>query len=280
MPTGSNRACSKTGPGERPGTAREADPISRLTAWVLALPAVRWLKPILDDYGQPGAGSWPAGWHSTRCSRSCRRSSGRIAPRAAPGRSGPAPGGGRPTGRPVPAARGVLRGGPRRRHRRSGRVLDPRVIGLIWGSSRFYQSLDDAVARIFLGSPRRDPIQRGDPWGPVGGGSDRRGRGRRVPRRVRRLGVAPDLPVVGQAIGLVGSALGSVAVDHRHLLGRGGGPLSDRPASRPRLEGGPVGPALLVGLALGPHRDLRGDHARGWLARSASTGRSSPCSRR
>ena len=35
------------------------------------------------------------------------------------------------------------------------------LVGLIWGSSRFYQSLDDAMARIFAGSPRRDPIQRG-----------------------------------------------------------------------------------------------------------------------
>ena len=35
------------------------------------------------------------------------------------------------------------------------------VIALIWGASRFYQSLDDAMARIFESSRRRDPLQRG-----------------------------------------------------------------------------------------------------------------------
>jgi membrane protein len=34
-------------------------------------------------------------------------------------------------------------------------------VGLVWGSSRFYQSLEDAIARIFQGDPRRDRIQRG-----------------------------------------------------------------------------------------------------------------------
>ena len=35
------------------------------------------------------------------------------------------------------------------------------VIALIWGASRFYQSLDDAMARIFESTRRRDPLQRG-----------------------------------------------------------------------------------------------------------------------
>jgi membrane protein len=35
------------------------------------------------------------------------------------------------------------------------------VVALIWGASRFYQSLDDAMARIFESTRRRDPLQRG-----------------------------------------------------------------------------------------------------------------------
>jgi len=35
------------------------------------------------------------------------------------------------------------------------------VVALIWGASRFYQSLDDAMARIFESERRRDPLQRG-----------------------------------------------------------------------------------------------------------------------
>lgn len=35
------------------------------------------------------------------------------------------------------------------------------VLALVWGASRFYQSLDDAMARIFESELRRDPLQRG-----------------------------------------------------------------------------------------------------------------------
>jgi membrane protein len=35
------------------------------------------------------------------------------------------------------------------------------VLALVWGASRFYQSLDDAMARIFESKRRRDPLQRG-----------------------------------------------------------------------------------------------------------------------
>ena len=35
------------------------------------------------------------------------------------------------------------------------------VVALVWGASRFFQSLDDAMARIFESSRRRDPLQRG-----------------------------------------------------------------------------------------------------------------------
>ena len=34
------------------------------------------------------------------------------------------------------------------------------VVALIWGASRFYQSLDDAMARIFASNRRRDPLER------------------------------------------------------------------------------------------------------------------------
>ena len=35
------------------------------------------------------------------------------------------------------------------------------LIALIWGASRFFQSLDDALARIFESTRRRDPLRRG-----------------------------------------------------------------------------------------------------------------------
>jgi membrane protein len=35
------------------------------------------------------------------------------------------------------------------------------VVALVWGASRFYQSLDDALARLFESTVRRDPLQRG-----------------------------------------------------------------------------------------------------------------------
>jgi membrane protein len=34
------------------------------------------------------------------------------------------------------------------------------VVALVWGASRFYQSLDDAMARIFESTRRRDPLRR------------------------------------------------------------------------------------------------------------------------
>jgi membrane protein len=35
------------------------------------------------------------------------------------------------------------------------------LVALIWGASRFFQSLDDALARIFESTRRRDPLRRG-----------------------------------------------------------------------------------------------------------------------
>ena len=34
-------------------------------------------------------------------------------------------------------------------------------VALAWGASRLYDSLDNAIARIFEGSARRDPVERG-----------------------------------------------------------------------------------------------------------------------
>jgi membrane protein len=35
------------------------------------------------------------------------------------------------------------------------------LVALVWGASRFFQSLDDALARIFESTRRRDPLRRG-----------------------------------------------------------------------------------------------------------------------
>lgn len=35
------------------------------------------------------------------------------------------------------------------------------LLALVWGASQFYQSLDDAMARIFESTRRRDPLRRG-----------------------------------------------------------------------------------------------------------------------
>jgi membrane protein len=228
----------------------KTDPISRLTAWVLALPAVRWLMPIFDDYGAAGGGLLASGV--------AFNSLFAILPSILL----------------VVSLLGMLLGDPARLREvvtdlgnrfppleaffeealadfSSGAVAFSilGLVGLIWGSSRFYQSLDDAIARIFLGSPRRDPIQRGV---------------RGVLSVAVLIGAvvavaflsglvdraAKDLPLVGQAMGFVGSAVGSalttilifsvaVAVLYR---------IVPQPAPSWRAI---RSPAVLVGVALG-----------------------------
>lgn len=138
------------------------NPRARLVARALELPPVRWLRPILDDYGAAGGGLLAAGLafnallaalptilllislvglflnDSAQLEVLIQALTERFPPLEEFFR--------------VALAQfnaGAL----------SFSVVG--LIGLVWGSSRFYQSLDDAIARIFQGSPRRDPFQRG-----------------------------------------------------------------------------------------------------------------------
>ena len=228
----------------------KTDPISRLTARVLALPAVRWLKPIMDDYGAAGGGLLASGV--------AFNSLFAILPAILL----------------IVSLLGLLLNDPLRLHEivsdlasrfppleaffeealadvSSGAVAFSilGLIGLVWGSSRFYQSLDDAIARIFLGSPRRDPFQRG-----VRGVLSVAVLIGAVLAVVSVSGlvdqVADDLPLVGQASSFVGSAVGSalttvlifavaVAVLYR---------IVPQPAPSWRAI---RSPAILVGTALG-----------------------------
>lgn len=138
------------------------DLIGRIVAWALALPPVRWLTPILDDYGAAGGGLLASGV--------AFNSLFAILPAILL----------------IVSVLGMILNDPVRLQevvegfaerfppleqffedalsQVSAGAMTFSVlgaIGLVWGSSRFYQSLDDAIARIFKGSPRRDPIQRG-----------------------------------------------------------------------------------------------------------------------
>jgi membrane protein len=140
----------------------EKDLIGRVVDRVMELPPVRWLKPILDDYDAAGGGLLASGLafnslfailpailllvgvlglilnDPARLDALVRQFTERFPPleeffRQALSQFGA----------------GAM----------SFSLLG--LVGLIWGSSRFYQSLDDAIARIFRGSRRRDPFQRG-----------------------------------------------------------------------------------------------------------------------
>ena len=108
------------------------DLVGRVADRVLELPPVRWLKPIMDDYGAAGGGLLASGL--------AFNSLFAILPA-------------------ILLLVGVL-----------GLLLnDPvRLDALVRDFTErfpplegFYQSLDDAIARIFQGSRRRDPFQRG-----------------------------------------------------------------------------------------------------------------------
>ena len=195
----------------------KTDLIGRLTARVLELPPVRWLKPILDDYAAAGGGLLASGV--------AFNSLFAILPAIL---------------LLVSFLGLVLKDDPGRLEQviealatefpplaeffrlaldqfTAGAVSFGLLglVGLVWGSSRFYQSFDEAIARIFQGSPQRDPIQRG-----VLG----------VLSVVLLIGAVllvvylvslldqarSDLPIVSQAATIartfVGSALGTIAV--------------------------------------------------------------------
>lgn len=142
--------------------APPTDRIGRLVARVLALPPVRWLTPILDDYGAAGGGLLASGV--------AFNSLFAILPAILL----------------LISLLGILLNDPLRVSQiveslaarfppleqfftdalsqfTAGAITFSVIglVGLVWGSSRFYQSLDDAIARIFKGSRQRDPIQRG-----------------------------------------------------------------------------------------------------------------------
>jgi membrane protein len=144
------------------GPPPKADLIGRVSAWLLELPPVRWLKPIMDDYGAAGGGLLAAGvaFNSLfavlpaillivsllglflddplRLEQLVQALAQQVPPLEEFFRQ----------------ALDQFRAGAV-----SFSVLG--LVGLVWGSSRFYQSLDEAIARIFRGSRQRDPFQRG-----------------------------------------------------------------------------------------------------------------------
>lgn len=144
------------------GPPPKTDLIGRISAWVLELPPVRWLKPIMDDYGAAGGGLLASGV--------AFNSLFAVLPAILL----------------IVSLLGLYLDDPLRLEQlvqafarqfppleeffrqaldqfRAGAVSFSVLgaIGLVWGSSRFYQSLDEAIARIFRGSRERDPIQRG-----------------------------------------------------------------------------------------------------------------------
>lgn len=144
------------------GPPPKTDLLGRLSTWVLGFPPVRWLKPILDDYDEAGGGLLAGGV--------AFNSLFAVLPAILL----------------VVSLLGLFLDDPIRLERtvqafarqfppleeffrqafdqfRAGAVSFSVIglVGLVWGSSRFYQSLDEAIARIFRGSRRRDPFQRG-----------------------------------------------------------------------------------------------------------------------
>jgi YihY family inner membrane protein len=74
------------------------------------------------------------------------------------------------------------------------------VIGLLWGSSRFYASLDNALARVFRNAPRRNEIER-------------------TIRGVAVTGLFVALPLVALVAGSVASWLLDLAPDDVEITG-------------------------------------------------------------
>jgi membrane protein len=144
------------------GPPPKADLIGRVSARVLEFPPVRWLKPILDDYTVAGGGLLASGVAFNSLFAVL------------------------PVILLIVSLLGLFLDDPLRLEQliqvfarqfppleeffrqafdqfRAGAVSFSvlGLVGLVWGSSRFYQSLDEAIARIFRGSRERDPFQRG-----------------------------------------------------------------------------------------------------------------------
>lgn len=151
-----------TSPGTQPPIEAPKGLVARLVDRVLQLGPVRWLTPILGAYDEAGGGLLASGL--------AFNSLFAILPAILL----------------IIAVVGVLLGDPARLDALSaslaasfpplagffrvaldgfaGGALSYSVVGvlaLIWGAGRFYQSLDDAMARIFESQRRRDPLERG-----------------------------------------------------------------------------------------------------------------------
>ncbi len=151
-----------SGPDTRPPPAAPKGPLALAIERVLRLPAARWLIPILDAYDAAGGGLLASGLAFTSLFAIL------------------------PSILLIIAVVGVILGDPNRLADLSARLANSfpplagffdvalgnfakgaitysiiGLIALVWGSSRFYQSLDDAMARIFESTHRRDPLRRG-----------------------------------------------------------------------------------------------------------------------
>ncbi len=149
-------------PDTRPPAAPPKGPLARFIDRVLQLGPVRWLIPILNAYDAAGGGLLASGLAFTSLFAIL------------------------PSILLIIAVAGVLLGDANRLAEVSARLsasfpplagffevalggfakgaITYSVVGLValvWGSSRFYQSLDDAMARIFQSTRRRDPLRRG-----------------------------------------------------------------------------------------------------------------------
>jgi membrane protein len=149
-------------PDSRPPAAPPKGPLAHFIDRVLLLGPVRWLIPILNAYDAAGGGLLASGLAFTSLFAIL------------------------PSILLIIAVVGVLLGDANRLTDVSARLtasfpplagffeaalggfakgaITYSVVGLValvWGSSRFYQSLDDAMARIFESTRRRDPLRRG-----------------------------------------------------------------------------------------------------------------------
>lgn len=149
-------------PDARPPVPAPKGPLARLVDRILEFGPVRWLIPILDAYDAAGGGLLASGLAFNSLFAILPSilliiavggvflgDAGRLAAVAANLSASFPP----LAGFFKEALQGFANGAI------SYSVLG--VLALVWGASRFFQSLDDAMARIFESTRRRDPLQRG-----------------------------------------------------------------------------------------------------------------------